>query len=311
MSIRHLNALQALELAVRHGSLKAAAEVLSITPAAVGQRIKTLEDYLGVELLVRARMGLRPSVELAGAIEHLSLAFAELAKASNALEMQRGNEIHIAADTDWINLWLNPKLPDFKSQFPNIKFCLNGEGDAPTRLAPADCEIRFCAYEASAHQDLLFHDYLVVIASPENEQRIMALPADQRLEGFPLLHLDFYRNDPNAVTWPNWVKRHGFRSVAPERGIRFQRIEPAIDAVVSNAGCVISGIAMLRDKVESGQLRLPLATRGGSWTEHAFCAKFKPSVVSKPSIKQFRKWLVANAEDSRAWTQTISAPPKP
>lgn len=306
MSIRHLNALQALDLAVRHRSLKAAAEALSITPAAVGQRIKTLEDYLGIELLVRARTGLRPSVELESAVEHLNIGFAELAKASNALEMQRGNEIHIAADTDWINLWLAPKLPDFKSRFPNIRFCLNGEGDAPARLGPADCEIRFCAYEANAHQDLLFHDYLVVISSAENERRIMALPEDQRLEGFPLLHLDFYKNDPNVVTWPNWVERHGFRSEGSERGIRFQRIEPAIDAVVSNAGCVISGVAMLQDKIESGQLRLPLATRGGTWTEHAFCAHFKSSAALKPAVKQFRKWLLGMSEKSRVWPQHIS-----
>jgi len=306
MSIRHLNALQALDLAVRHGSLKAAAAALSITPAAVGQRIKTLEDYLGVELLVRARTGLRPSIELAGAVEHLNLAFTELAKVSNALEMQRGNEIHIAADTDWINLWLNPRLPDFKAKFPNVKFCLNGEGDAPARLGPADCEIRFCAHEGGANQDLLFRDYLVIIASPENERRIMALPTDQRLEGFPLLHLDFYRNDPNAVTWPNWVRRHGFRSNAPERGIRFQRIEPAIDAVISNAGCVISGIAMLQGQIEAGQLCFPLATRGGSWTEHAFCANFKPSTAVKPSIRQFRSWLLEKAEESQVWTRNIS-----
>lgn len=306
MSIRHLNALQALDLAVRHGSLKAAAEVLSITPAAVGQRIKTLEDYLGVELLVRARAGLRPSLELAGAVEHLNIAFAELAKASNALEMQRGDEIHIAADSDWINLWLMPKLHDFQSQFPNVKFCLNGEGDIPVRIGRADCEVRFCAPGETANQDVLFHDYLVVIASPENERRIMALPAERRLEGFPLLHLDFYRNDPNAVTWPAWVERHGLRSVAPERGIRFQRIEPAIEAVISNAGCVIGGIAILKDHVEDGTLALPLSTLGGSWTEHAFCANFRQSTASKPSIKRFRKWLLEKAEESRVWTRNVS-----
>lgn len=306
MSIRHLNSLQALDLAVRHGSLKGAAEALSITPAAVGQRIKTLEDYLGVELLVRARTGLRPSLELAGAVEHLNLAFDELAKASNALEMQRGNEIHIAADSDWINLWLLPRLHNFQAQFPNAKFCLNGEGDIPNRIGPADCEVRFCAPAETANQDVLFHDYLVVMTSPENVRRIMALPADSRLEGFPLLHLDFYRNDPNAVTWPTWVKRHGFRSEAPDRGIRFQRIEPAIEAVISNAGCVIAGIAMLKDNIESGKLALPLSVTGGNWTKHAFCANFKQSVVSKPAIKQFRKWLLEQAEESRVWTRHMS-----
>ncbi|MBT8426376.1 MAG: LysR family transcriptional regulator, partial [Silicimonas sp.] len=38
----HLKSLQALELAVRLGSLKDAAGHLGITPAAVGQRIRAL-----------------------------------------------------------------------------------------------------------------------------------------------------------------------------------------------------------------------------------------------------------------------------
>jgi hypothetical protein len=44
----HLKSLQALELAVRTGSFAAAADILAITPAAVGQRVKALEDYLGM-----------------------------------------------------------------------------------------------------------------------------------------------------------------------------------------------------------------------------------------------------------------------
>jgi len=48
-SVTHLKSLQALELAVREGSLTAAAVKLGITPAAVGQRIRSLEDYLGVD----------------------------------------------------------------------------------------------------------------------------------------------------------------------------------------------------------------------------------------------------------------------
>ncbi|MEJ0006703.1 MAG: LysR family transcriptional regulator [Steroidobacteraceae bacterium] len=45
--LTHLKSLQALQLALRCGSLKGAAELLAITPAAVGQRVKALEDYLG------------------------------------------------------------------------------------------------------------------------------------------------------------------------------------------------------------------------------------------------------------------------
>src|SRR3982751_328265 len=129
----HLKSFQALELAIRTGSLKNAADALAITPAAVGQRIKTLEDYLGVDLVVRGRSGLRPTPALSKALPHLTRAFMELDGAADALDFQRGHEIQIAANTDWIELWLNPRLPGFQSAYPSILFSLNGEGDVPMR----------------------------------------------------------------------------------------------------------------------------------------------------------------------------------
>jgi LysR family glycine cleavage system transcriptional activator len=44
VAVTHLKSLQAVELAIRKGSLKEAADVLGITPAAVGQRVRALED---------------------------------------------------------------------------------------------------------------------------------------------------------------------------------------------------------------------------------------------------------------------------
>ena len=77
-------ALQAVELAARTASLKAAAEQLAITPAAAGQRVKALEDFLGVELFVRGRAGLIATPALAGALQHLRAAFRELEAAARA-----------------------------------------------------------------------------------------------------------------------------------------------------------------------------------------------------------------------------------
>src|SRR3979409_1407458 len=50
----HLNSLRAFEVVARHLSFAKAAEELGVTPAAVSQQIKTLEDYLGLELFKRA-----------------------------------------------------------------------------------------------------------------------------------------------------------------------------------------------------------------------------------------------------------------
>jgi hypothetical protein len=45
-----LNALRAFEAAARHLSFKLAAQELHVTPAAIGQQVKALENRLGVRL---------------------------------------------------------------------------------------------------------------------------------------------------------------------------------------------------------------------------------------------------------------------
>ena len=55
MRLAHLNGLKALEATLRLGSLTGAAKDLGVTPAAVGQQIRTLELYLGVALFRRTR----------------------------------------------------------------------------------------------------------------------------------------------------------------------------------------------------------------------------------------------------------------
>jgi LysR family glycine cleavage system transcriptional activator len=301
----HLKSLQALELAARLGSLKAAAEQLSITPAAVGQRVKALEDYLGVDLLVRGRSGLKATAPLETAMAHLSIAFRELDNAAGALDLQRVYEIHIAAPSDFVELWLEPRLGEFRAVNPNVRFCINGEGDAPLRLGAADCEIGFGPVQGAgskiAQSDVLFHDFVLPVNSPENTRRVAKLERRDQLEGFPLLHLDFYKDDAAVPDWATWLRKHRFRRTAPERGIRFRRISLAIEAVMVDAGPTLCGLALIAPLIEDGRLTLPFPVSTGARTEHAFHARFRADAATRAQVKRFRSWLNEQAEATREW----------
>lgn len=292
----HLKSLQALELALRTGSLKSAADILAITPAAAGQRIKTLEDYLGIDLVVRGRSGLRPTAALSGALPYLTRAFNELAAAAQALDFQRINEIQIAANPDFVDLWLNPRLPRFTEAYPHILFSINGEGSAPMRLGQTDVEISFRALRAEDNNSVLFHDFMIPIVSRENAARIGKLRSKVRLEGFPLLHLDFYKDDPRAVVgWPEWIAAHGHRKSPAQSGIRFKRIAAGLEAVLSDAGLMICGLATIADRLNDGELTLPFPGTTGTWTGHAFQARFRKDALLRPQVVRFREWLEGEA----------------
>ena len=310
----HLRALQALELALRAGSLKGAAEILAITPAAVGQRIKALEDYLGIALLVRGRTGLQPTAELAAALPHLQSAFRELATATELLDLQRGQDIHIAATPDFADLWLLPRLPDFAAAHPNLRFNVNGEGTAPTRIGRIDCEITFGPSRAMRRDerapDVLFHDFVLPISSAEIDARVADRPEGDRLEGFPLFHVDFYKDDPQVPKWPQWVADAGHARTAPGRGIRYTRIAPAIDIVADGAGFALCGVALIREHLERGDVTLPFPLATGRWSSHAFQAQFRADALMRPQIRRFRHWLLKEAQLTEQWLiQTFGEPP--
>ena len=64
-----LNALRVFDAAARHLSFTRAADELAVTPAAVGQQIRALEDVLGVVLFRRTSKGLEPQEAFAQGVE--------------------------------------------------------------------------------------------------------------------------------------------------------------------------------------------------------------------------------------------------
>lgn len=229
-STQHLRALQALELAVRYGSIRRAAEELAITPAAAGQRIRALEDYLGTDLLLRGRSGLHPTPVLESALSDLRAAFAALERVTETLDFQRVSELHLVADPDWTELWLMPRLPAFRVANPSVRFCINGEGDVPMRLGAPDMRI---ARSDDVRGTVLFRDVHAAITGPDNLRRLGAWDRDFELEGLPLLHV--HTND-RVPGWPEWVARHGMRRDGADRGVNYRHLRLALAAVRENVG---------------------------------------------------------------------------
>ena len=301
--LTHLRSLQALELAIRKGSLKAAAAALSITPAALGQRIKALEDYLGYELISRGRSGVRPTSEVKPALAHLTAAFRELETVTRLLDFQRVDEIHITAHTDWAQLWLAPRLEVYKQANPNTLFCVNGIGDVPARIGDADCDVGFGLGGKGDEVDVLHRDYLLPVASTENAARLEGLPHDTALEGFPLLHQDANHAQSGDIGWPEWFQQFGHRRTGLSRGVRYQWVLQAMEAVRADAGFMLCGLSLVHAEVARGSLLMPFGTQEGCWAKHPFEARFRPVSLKRSALAHFRDWLLAEA---RATDEALS-----
>lgn len=293
----HLKSLQAIETAIRAGSLKAAASKLGITPAAVGQRIRTLEDYLGTDLLVRGRSGLHPSPELTAALADLHAAFEALDRVTETLDFQRISEIHIVADPDWSELWLSPRLPAFQKDHPNILFCVNGAGEVPMRLGAPDIRVEYGGQEKG---EPLFSDYFVPVCSPDNLRRIADYDTENEMEGMPLLHLEEHRCKDERPGFPNWFEAFGTRLTGADRGPYYRRAEMALEAVRKDVGFLVCGISLIKRDLDNGSLVLPFPVEQGLAAPHPFRIWQREKSQQRPQYRRFIEWLKQEAAATEA-----------
>lgn len=132
--------LRALAAAVDHGSLEAAARALHLTPSAVSQRIKALEQSAGAVLLRRSRpvaptSAGEPFVRLARQIESLTRDVAQTFlpdgvgadSLSGAESISLGPELRIAVNADSLATWALAALAPLARQ-TRLTFLREDEG---------------------------------------------------------------------------------------------------------------------------------------------------------------------------------------
>jgi LysR family glycine cleavage system transcriptional activator len=137
-----LNGLRVLDAAARHLSFTRAADELAVTPAAVGQQIRALEDMLGVVLFRRTPKGLELTPETEGALEALRGGFLMFEEAVHAMQAgQSSNALAIAAPRDISTAWLLPRLSAYASAHEELHFTLIA-ADTPPDFTEANLDLR-------------------------------------------------------------------------------------------------------------------------------------------------------------------------
>ena len=125
-----LNGLRVLDAAARHLSFTRAADELAVTPAAVGQQIRALEDTLGVVLFRRTTKGLELTPEGEAGLAPLRQGFLEFEEAVRAMQAgQSSKSLTIAAPRDVTEKWLLPRLAEIAAADAELRFALVAADD--------------------------------------------------------------------------------------------------------------------------------------------------------------------------------------
>jgi LysR family glycine cleavage system transcriptional activator len=139
-----LNALRAFEAVARHLSVKHAAAELCVTPGAVSQMLRVLEDHFGVRLFRRLNRGILLTDAGQSLLPPVRNAFRQISDAAR--------RVTLAADTGLLTVssipffaaaWLVPRLAGFQTLHPEIDLhVVTGTGLAEFARGSVDVAIR-------------------------------------------------------------------------------------------------------------------------------------------------------------------------
>lgn len=176
-----LNALRVLDAAARHLSFTRAADELAVTPAAVGQQIRALEDALGTVLFRRTAKGLELTPEAENGLPALRAGFLQFEEAVRAMqEGQTSKILTIAAPRDFTAKWLAPRLAAYGRSDPELRFVLvSADEEIDFTQANLDLAVRWSDGPGEHEGIALGEPLMTVVAAPgSNSKTRIAWPGD-------------------------------------------------------------------------------------------------------------------------------------
>lgn len=294
----HLNALRAFEASARHQSFAAAASELNVTPAAVGQLVRTLEDWLGTPLFHRATSGrvrLVPTEAAERALPELRAGFDRL---SLGLErLQEGSTrgvLTVTVSPAFAAKWLLPRLESFQSECPETDIRLD------TSLKPVDfvaqridIGVRYGAgHWPGLRADKLLDEEVFPVCSPRLEQKARRLRKPADLLSETLIHDLSMGEGEGFPTWDRWLRTAGVtQTVSTRRGLKINNSAAVLQAAIDGQGVALARSVMAHDDVASGRLvRLfPSIRLASPLSYYVVC---RAEGAEMPRTERFRQWLL-------------------
>lgn len=302
-----LAALRAFEAAARHGSFKEAAAELHVTPAAISQQIKLLEEYLDVVLFNRLARGIQATDTALAMLPRLREGFECLAA---AVEASRSTNLcgalTLTAPPSFAVRWLVPRLQGFQLAHPECELTVasslamidrraalaaQGGEEIDPRSDETYISIRFGhgRYPGNVVTRVFAPDYAPA-CSPRliAEGRPLVAPADLRRH--VLIHDETVPDLEDRPSWVTWLRLADVDGVDATRGPRFNSQALAIEAAIAGQGVVLVPKVLISADVAAGRLIVPFDLSVPS--RYAYYLVTPQAVSARPAVRAFHDWLM-------------------
>jgi LysR family glycine cleavage system transcriptional activator len=297
MRLPPLNSVRAFESAARHASFRLAAAELFVTPGAVSQQVRQLEEFLGVALFYRLPRAVR--LTDAGQ-EFYGAATRHLKGIAQAAERVRPRADHVTLTTvpTFASRWLMPRLPRFTQRYPKVEVRV----DASSELSDLerdgfDLAVRYgLGGYAGFEERVLFEGVVVALCSPAyREAHFAGGSGPKTWRQVRLLH-----ENPPDDHWPGWLAASGMTDIDAHGGMYFSYGLLAVSAAIEGQGVALQPVEFVERELASGML--VIADQHRWHTGRRYTLVWQRGEL-RQGVVQFRDWLVNEVESGVALAQ--------
>ncbi|GJG97553.1 transcriptional regulator GcvA [Cupriavidus pauculus] len=300
----HLNALRAFEASARHQSFSMAAAELNVTPAAVGQLVRTLEEWLGTPLFHRTSSGrvrLIPTEAAERALPDIRAGFDRLVLGVERLkEGATSGVLTVTVSPAFAAKWLLPRVDRFQAAWPDTDVRLE------TSLKPVDfvaqgidIGVRYGTgtWPGLTAEKLMDEEVYPVCSPALLRQRAIEQPADLARE--ILIHDLSMAGHAGFPVWDAWLRRAKITDAATTRGMQINNSAAVLQAAAEGQGIALARSVMAREDIASGRL-VRLFPEIGFASPLAYFIVYRPECANLPRLVAFRDWLLEEAAGAQA-----------
>ena len=298
MALTHLNALQALEATLRLGSFSSAAAELGVTPAAVGQRVRGLEEYLGSDLFTRTPSGINAHDSARNVEALLTNSFSGLTTVLNELKNRnRGARLSVTLPASFVENWLTSLISEFYQRHTSVDLRLDASNrDVDLMAEDFDFAVRYGAPPDDQLDSIaLFNDHILPVCSPDFARQHAFDPACRSLKNIPLIHVGGRTSDPSWVGFDGWGQTFGFDAQHLDHGVHFSKVSSGLQAAISGQGLALCGLVEAFNAMRSGLLVAPFGPKLNCKTEGVYRLLWVQDRQMGEIQLDFKHWLLEKA----------------
>ena len=295
--LAHLNALRAFEATARLGSYVRAANELAVTPAAIGQQVRMLEEHFGSALFERQGKRLVLTEAARAVLPDIKDAFDRLAQAANRLrETGRADLLTVTLPPSFIK-WLISRIETFSMAHPEVDLRL----DPMDRLADLRREniavgIRYgTGRYPGLDATLLMADEVFPVCNPSLLTRMRKLREPDDLVHFRLIHDTSMESHTSFPTWATWLKAAGARRVDARRGLRVNSPIMALQAAIDGQGVALARSVTAADDLRERRIIRPFPLACA--THYSYYLLYPAGLPLSQAASAFCQWLRSEVED--------------